>query len=142
MQQEQQQQDTAEQLLQAQLLQQQQLTKDLFNLYSLSFLCKSKDLSERRIRLDFGIVAEVSHRDSSPDVEHLAEHVLPPQVSRIRGQLGRAEAPVIVSFETREDCVKCLQDKALATKVGTGGAVTGCNIISSSVPNPGTSTQR
>ena len=37
----------------------QLLTKDLFNLYSLSFLCKSKDLSERRIRLDFGLVAEV-----------------------------------------------------------------------------------
>ena len=35
------------------------LTKDLFNLYSLSFMCKSKDLSERRIRLDFGLVAEV-----------------------------------------------------------------------------------
>merc|ERR1712240_414462 len=75
--------------------QEQQLTKDLFNLYSLSFLCKSKDLSERRIRLDFGIVAEVS---------------------RIRGQLGRTEAPVIVSFETREDCIKCLQDKSLTTK--------------------------
>ena len=37
----------------------QLLTKDLFNLYSLSFLCKSKELSERRIRLDFGLVAEV-----------------------------------------------------------------------------------
>ena len=61
MQAEQQQLDTAEQLLQAQLSQQQQLTKDLFNLYSLSFVCKSKDLSERRIRLDFGTVAEVSH---------------------------------------------------------------------------------
>ena len=36
------------------------LTKDLFNLYSLSFLNKSKELSERRIRLDFGLVAEVS----------------------------------------------------------------------------------
>ena len=35
------------------------LTKDLFNLYSLSFSCKSKDLSERRIKLDFGLVAEV-----------------------------------------------------------------------------------
>ena len=45
-----------------QQLQAQQLTKDLFNLYSLSFLCKSKDLSERRIRLDFGMVAEVSYR--------------------------------------------------------------------------------
>jgi len=85
--------DTTEQQLQA-----QQLTKDLFNLYSLSFLCKSKDLSERRIRLDFGIVAEVS---------------------RIRGQLGRTEAPVIVSFETREDCIKCLQDKSLTTKYPT-----------------------
>jgi len=85
--------DKAEQQLQA-----QQLTKDLFNLYSLSFLCKSKDLSERRIRLDFGIVAEVS---------------------RIRGQLGRSDAPVIVSFETREDCIKCLQDKSLTTKYPT-----------------------
>ena len=37
------------------------LTKDLFNLYSLSFVCKSKDLSERRVRLDFGLSAEVSH---------------------------------------------------------------------------------
>ena len=37
----------------------QLLTKDLFNLYSLSFICKSKELSERRIRLDFGLVAEV-----------------------------------------------------------------------------------
>ena len=36
------------------------LTKDLFNLYSLSFVCKSKDLSERRVRLDFGLSAEVS----------------------------------------------------------------------------------
>jgi len=71
------------------------LTKDLFNLYSLSFLCKSKDLSERRVRLDFGLVAEVS---------------------RVRGQLGKLEAPVIVSFDTQEDCVKCLQEKSLTTK--------------------------
>ena len=35
------------------------ITKDPFNLFSVSFLCKSKDLSERRIRLDFGLVAEV-----------------------------------------------------------------------------------
>jgi hypothetical protein len=35
------------------------LTKDLFNLYSLASHCKSKDISERRIRLDFGLVAEV-----------------------------------------------------------------------------------
>ena len=34
-------------------------TKDIFNLFSLAFACKSKDLSERRIRLEFGLVAEV-----------------------------------------------------------------------------------
>jgi hypothetical protein len=37
------------------------LTKDLFNLYSLASHCKSKDISERRIRLDFGLVAEVQY---------------------------------------------------------------------------------
>merc|ERR1719318_1608191 len=46
------------------------ISQDLFNLYSLSFLCKSKDLSERRIKLDFGLVGEVS---------------------RVRGQVGRLE---------------------------------------------------
>ena len=35
-------------------------TKDLFSLFSLAFICKSKDLSERKIRLEFGLVAEVS----------------------------------------------------------------------------------
>ena len=34
-------------------------SKDLFNLFSLAFICKSKDLSERKIRLEFGLVAEV-----------------------------------------------------------------------------------
>lgn len=36
--------------------------QDLFSLYSLSFVSKSKDISERRVRLDFGLVAEVMHR--------------------------------------------------------------------------------
>ena len=35
--------------------------QDLFSLYSLSFVSKSKDISERRVRLDFGLVAEVMH---------------------------------------------------------------------------------
>lgn len=74
------------------------LTKDLFNLYSLSFSCKSKDLSERRIKLDFGLVAEVS---------------------RIRGQLGRADSNIIVSFENKDDCLKCIQDKTLISKYPT-----------------------
>jgi len=76
----------------------QLLTKDPFNLYSLSFLCKSKDLSERRIRLDFGLVAEVS---------------------RIRGQLGKMDSPIIVSFESKEDCLKCFQEQTLLSKYPT-----------------------
>ena len=38
------------------------VAKDMFSLYSLSFTCKSKDLSERRIKLDFGLVAEVTFK--------------------------------------------------------------------------------
>ena len=70
---EEQQQDPTDQLaaqLSQQQLSKQQLTKDLFNLYSLSFVCKSKDLTERRIRLDFGLVAEVS-LDFSYSYAHL-----------------------------------------------------------------------
>ena len=40
-----------------------------------------------------------------------------PQVCRVRGQPGKVDATVIVSFETVEDCMKCLEDKALMTKV-------------------------
>ena len=36
-------------------------SKDIFNLFSLAFICKSKDLSERKIRLEFGLVAEVCY---------------------------------------------------------------------------------
>ena len=36
---------------------------------------------------------------------------------RVRGQPGKVDATVIVSFETVEDCMKCLEDKALMTKV-------------------------
>merc|ERR1719312_1759400 len=71
-------------------------SKDLFNLFSLAFICKSKDLSERKIRLEFGLVAEVC---------------------RVRGQPGKVDATVIVSFETVEDCMKCLEDRALRTKL-------------------------
>ena len=35
------------------------IAKDMFSLYSLSFICKSKDLSERKIKLDFNLVGEV-----------------------------------------------------------------------------------
>ena len=43
--------------------------------------------------------------------------MFPLQVCRVRGQPGKVDATVIVSFETVEDCMKCLEDKALMTKV-------------------------
>ena len=89
------------------------LTKDLFNFYSLSFICKSKDLSERRIRLDFGLVAEVREVKKSRNIIDYFDL----QVSRIRGQLGKVDSPVIVSFESKEDCLKCVQDQNLSSKV-------------------------
>ena len=48
-------------------------TKDLFNLFSLSFICKSKDVSERRIRLDFSLVAEVSEMGMDENDYHSHE---------------------------------------------------------------------
>ena len=38
------------------------LNKDMFNLYSLTFTSRTKDLSERRIKLDFGLEAEVTNK--------------------------------------------------------------------------------
>ena len=95
----------------------QLLTKDLFNLYSLSFLCKSKELSERRIRLDFGLVAEVTTQIFGIPGTKL--YISSLQVARIRGQVGRVDGPVIVSFEKKEDCIKCVEDKALTSKVNS-----------------------
>lgn len=72
-----------------------QITKDLFNLFTLSFLCKSKDLSERRVKLDFGQVTEVS---------------------RVRGQLGRVDGVVYVSFASREEAAQVLVNQTLLSK--------------------------
>jgi len=83
-------------------------TKDIFNLFSLAFACKSKDLSERRIRLEFGLVAEVC---------------------RVRGQPGKVDATVIVSFESVEDCMKCLEDRALRTKFPSLGPAPDVKIV-------------
>ena len=41
------------------------------------------------------------------------------QVCRVRGQPGRLDATVIVSFETAEDGLRCLRDRALITKVSS-----------------------
>lgn len=91
-----------------QISEQPHISKDIFNLYSLCFVCKSKELSDRRIRLDFGLVAEVS---------------------RVRGQLGRADSTVIVSFESVEDCYKCLSDKILSSKYPTLGPAPSQTIV-------------
>jgi len=71
------------------------ITKDIFNVYSVAFTCKSKDLSERRVKLDFSLVAEVS---------------------RVRGQLGRPDSVIIVSFEKEEDALSCFRHETVISK--------------------------
>jgi hypothetical protein len=85
-----------------------QITKDIFNLFSLSFLCKSKDLSERRVKLDFGLVAEVA---------------------RVRGQLGRLDAMITVSFCTREEAGACLNNQSLLAKYPTLSPAPPVNVV-------------
>ena len=42
------------------------------------------------------------------------------QPARIRGQIGRPDCPIIVSFEKEEDALACLYDQTLMSKVGLG----------------------
>ena len=39
------------------------------------------------------------------------------QVSRIRGQIGRVDAPIVVSFEKEEDALSALKEQTLREKV-------------------------
>ena len=43
-------------------------------------------------------------------------HVLV-KVSRIRGQIGRVDAPIVVSFEKEEDALTALKEQTLREKV-------------------------
>ena len=69
---------------------------DLFGLYSLTFVSRSKDLSDRKVRMDFERFGEVS---------------------RVRGQFAPGES-VIVSYTEREPAEVAVRDPAVRSKYG------------------------
>ena len=79
---------------------------DVFGLYSLSFINRSKDLTERKVRLDFGKYGDVS---------------------KIRGQFGNqvtasgtgnvsGQDSVVVSYSDRDCCQRAVSHPALKAK--------------------------
>ena len=73
------------------------LEVDVFGLYSLTFINKAKDLSERKVRLDFTKFGDVA---------------------RIRGQFNNSGETIIVSFSDKESAEKAVQSPSLASKYG------------------------
>jgi len=73
------------------------LQTDVFGLYSLTFVNKTKDLSERKVRLDFSKFGEVA---------------------RVRGQFNNAGEIIIVSFNEKESAEKAVTSPSLASKYG------------------------
>ena len=70
------------------------LRQDPLGFFSVSFLNRSKDLTERKVRLDFG-----------------------PEVARVRGLQRGGEGDVVtVSFEAVESAAAALEDEALSSK--------------------------
>ena len=70
---------------------------DIFGLYSLTFINKDKDLSERKVRLDFTKFGDVA---------------------RIRGQFNNSGETIIVSFSDKESAEKAVQSPSLASEYG------------------------
>ena len=73
------------------------LERDVFGLYSLTFVNKTKDLSERKVRLDFKEYGEVA---------------------RVRGQFIAAGESIIVSFNDKESAEKAVTSPTMASKYG------------------------
>lgn len=71
------------------------LEEDLFGHYSLTFINKAKDLSERKVRLDFSKYGEVA---------------------RVRGQFSASGEPIIVSFNDKESAEKCVGSPSMNSK--------------------------
>jgi len=71
--------------------------KDVFGLYSLTFVSRSRDLSERKLRMDFDKFGEIA---------------------RIRGQFGPGES-VIVSYGDKLVAERCCAEPALLAKYPT-----------------------
>merc|ERR1719219_1518277 len=73
------------------------LERDVFGLYSLTFVNKTKDLSERKVRLDFKEYGDVA---------------------RVRGQFIATGESIIVSFNDKESAEKAVTSPTMASKYG------------------------
>ena len=79
--------------------------KDMFGLYSLTMICKSKDLSERKVKADFE-----KHGCESAEGESV--------VATIRGQFNLGET-LTISFYNKEAAESCCKSPALLSKYPT-----------------------
>lgn len=70
---------------------------DVFGLYSLTFVNKAKDVSERKVRLDFSKYGEVA---------------------KVRGQFNNAGETIVVSFAGKEAADTAVASSVLAAKYG------------------------
>jgi hypothetical protein len=88
-----------------------QLEKDFFGFYSLSMVNKSKDLTERKVKIDFSRQVDSSTSDGQQaDANNL--------VARVRGQFVPGET-IIISFFEKEMAESCLTIPALLAKYPT-----------------------
>ena len=87
------------------------IEKDVFGFYSLSMVNKSKDLTERKVKIDFARNVDSSSSDSTlPDANNV--------VARVRGQFVVSET-IIISFFEKEVAESCLMNPALLAKYPT-----------------------
>jgi hypothetical protein len=89
--------DSAESEIQSQVRDIGPVELDVFGLYSLTFVNKAKDLSERKVRQDFGKYGDVS---------------------RVRGGFNTSGESIIVSFNDKEAAEKAVNSSGLASKYG------------------------
>ena len=99
-----------------------QIEKDVFGFYSLSMINKSKDLTERKVKIDFSRQVETATSDcQSVDANSL--------VARVRGQFALGEV-IIISFFNKEMAEACLKNPALLAKYPTLRAAPSEEVIS------------
>jgi phosphotransferase system HPr-like phosphotransfer protein len=87
-----------------------QIEKDVFGFYSLSMICKSKDLTERKVKIDFARQVDSSSDGQQGDSKSV--------VARVRGQFVIGET-LSISFEGKDMAESCVTNPALLAKYPT-----------------------
>ena len=88
-----------------------QIEQDVFGFYSLCMVNKSKDLTERKVKIDFSRQADNCTTEGiQPDINS--------SVARVRGQFVPGET-ITISFFDRDMAVSCLANPALLAKYPT-----------------------